>query len=42
MWITEIRPDDLIVLEEELRDLMGPEEYKLYTMKKRHLKRQKS
>lgn len=41
-WVAEIRPDDLMVLEEELRDLMGPKKYKLYTMKQRHLKREKS
>lgn len=35
-WIAEIQPDDVVTLEEELRDLMGQKEYKMWTIKHRH------
>ena len=35
-WIAEIKPDNPITLEEELRDLMNPKEYKIWAIKQRH------
>jgi glycine cleavage system H protein len=40
-WIAEIKTDNLITLEEELRDLMGPHQYKTWVMKLRHFARAK-
>ncbi|MCK4478810.1 hypothetical protein KAU88_09870 [Candidatus Bathyarchaeota archaeon] len=41
-WIAEIKPNNLITLEEELRDLMGPKQYKMWVIKLRHFGRAKS
>jgi glycine cleavage system H protein len=35
-WIAEIKPENPITLEEELRDLMNPREYKIWAIKQRH------
>jgi len=35
-WIAEIKPDNLIMLEEELRDLMRPDQYKTWVSKLRY------
>ncbi len=35
-WIAEIRPDNVVTLEEELRDSMGPQQYKLWAIKQSH------
>jgi glycine cleavage system H protein len=35
-WIAEIKANSLITLEEELRDLMGPHQYKTWVIKLRH------
>ena len=34
-WIAEIRPSNVVMLEEELRELMGVRQYKLWTVKQR-------
>jgi glycine cleavage system H protein len=34
-WIAEIKPNDIVTLEEELRELMGSRQYKLWTIKQR-------
>jgi glycine cleavage system H protein len=36
-WIAEIKPNNVVTLEEELRELMGSRQYKLWTIKQRHL-----
>ena len=41
-WIAEIKPNNIITLEEELRDLMGPQQYKMWVAKLRHFGRAKS
>jgi len=41
-WIAEIKPNNVVTLEEELRDLMGPKQYKVWTIKQRHFARKKS
>ncbi len=41
-WIAEIRPDNVVTLEEELRDLMGPQQYKLWAIKQHHFTRTKT
>lgn len=35
-WIAEIRPSNLVALEEELRDLMRPDQYKTWVSKLRY------
>lgn len=35
-WIAEVKPNNLITLEEELRDLMKPDQYKTWISKLRH------
>ncbi|MGB9134005.1 MAG: hypothetical protein WCC63_00230 [Candidatus Bathyarchaeia archaeon] len=35
-WIAEIKPNNVVTLEEELRDLMGSRQYKLWAIKQRH------
>jgi glycine cleavage system H protein len=35
-WIAEIKPSNVVTLEEELRDLMSPRQYKLWALKLRH------
>ncbi len=40
-WIAEIKPDNVVTLEEELRNLMGPEQYRMYALKQRSLRRSK-
>jgi glycine cleavage system H protein len=34
-WIAEIKPNNVVTLEEELRELMGARQYKLWTIKQR-------
>jgi glycine cleavage system H protein len=34
-WIAEIKPNNIVTLEEELRDLMGSRQYKTWTLKQR-------
>ncbi|UCG36890.1 MAG: hypothetical protein JSV64_01020 [Candidatus Bathyarchaeota archaeon] len=41
-WIAEIKPNNVITLEEELRDLMGPNQYKLWFTKLTHFGRPRS
>jgi len=36
-WIAEIKPVNVVVLEEELRDLMGPKQYKVWAIKQKRL-----
>jgi glycine cleavage system H protein len=36
-WIAEIKPNNVVTLEEELRELMGSRQYKLWTIKQRQL-----
>jgi len=36
-WIAEIKPNNVVMLEEELRELMGSRQYKLWTIKQRQL-----
>lgn len=36
-WIAEIKPENVVTLEEELRELMGPKQYKMYALKHRSL-----
>jgi glycine cleavage system H protein len=38
-WIAEIRPNNVVTLEEELRDLMSPKQYKMWALKLRHFAR---
>lgn len=40
-WIAEIKPSDIVTLEEELRDLMGPKQYKMWALKQRHFTHKK-
>jgi glycine cleavage system H protein len=40
-WIAEIKPDSVVALEEELRGLMGPNQYKIWVTKLRHFARAK-
>ena len=35
-WIAEVKPNNLITLEEELRDLMRPDQYKTWISRLRH------
>ncbi len=35
-WIAEVKPENPITLEEELRDLMSPKEYKVWAIRQRH------
>jgi glycine cleavage system H protein len=35
-WIAEVKPNNLIALEEELRDLMRPDQYKTWISRLRH------
>lgn len=41
-WIAEIKPDNVVVLEEELRDLMGPKQYKMFAFKQRRFAQAKT
>jgi len=36
-WIAEIKPNNVVMLEEELRDLMGSKQYKMWAIKQSHL-----
>jgi len=40
-WIAEIKPYNTVTLEEELRDLMSPMQYKMWAIKLRHFPRAK-
>ena len=40
-WVVEVRPGDSVVLEEELRGLMGSREYRLFVLRQRRLGREK-
>jgi glycine cleavage system H protein len=35
-WIAEIKPSNVVTLEEELRDLMGSRQYRIWAVKQRH------
>lgn len=35
-WIAEIEPNNIVTLEEELRDLMGPTQYKTWAIKQQY------
>ncbi len=41
-WIAEIKPTNTVTLEEELRDLMSPKQYKLWAIKQRQFAHTKS
>lgn len=41
-WITEIKPDDMVTLEEELRTLMSPIQYKTWAIKQHYIGHPKS
>ncbi len=41
-WIAEIKPNDVVTLEEELRDLMGAKQYKLWVIKQKQFAQPKS
>jgi glycine cleavage system H protein len=40
-WIVEIKPDEVVTLEDELRELMGPRQYRVYAVKQRCKMREK-
>ncbi len=41
-WIAEIKPNDIVTLEEELRNLMSPKQYKLWAIRQKSFARTKS
>jgi glycine cleavage system H protein len=41
-WIAEIKPESVVVLEEELRDLMSPNKYKIWAIKLNHFAQPKA
>jgi glycine cleavage system H protein len=41
-WMAEIKPNNVVTLEEELRDLMGPKQYKVWAIKQRRFTLSKS
>lgn len=40
-WLVEVKPNSVVTLEEELRDLMGPNQYSIWVTKLRHFARAK-
>ncbi len=40
-WVVEIKPDEVVTLEDELRELMGPKQYRVYAVKQRCQMREK-